>query len=80
MFKTSNKAHINYLAKIVILNNVRRHQNADRLQCVMIDGNNVVIGNNAKDGDLGIFFPLESKINDEFLSRLSLFRDKEKKS
>lgn len=77
LLKISPKAHMNYLAKVVTLSNVRKHNNADRLKCVMIDGNNVIVGSHVKDGDLGIFFPLESKINHDFLHALSLFRDKE---
>lgn len=77
ILKASNDAKINYLAKVVKLTNVRKHIKADRLQCVMIDGNNVIVGIDVHDNDIGIFFPLESQINQEFLSALSLFRDKE---
>ena len=66
--KISEKANPNYLAKVVKLNNIRKHENADRLQCVAIDGNNVITGLDAKDGALYVYFPLESAINKEFLS------------
>lgn len=77
ILKTTTNANINYLAKIVKLSNVRKHTKADRLQCVMIDGNNVIVGIDVHNDDIGVFFPLESQINQEFLSALSLFRDKE---
>lgn len=67
----------NYLAKIVQLSGVRKHSNADRLQCVAIDGQNVITGLDAKDGDYYVFFPVESAINKEFLSSTNSFEDKE---
>ena len=74
--KISEKANHNYLAKVVQLNNIRKHENADRLQCVSIDGNNVITGLDAKDGALYVYFPLESAINKEFLSWGNSFEDK----
>ena len=58
----------NYVARVVKLENVRKHSNADRLQCVSILANNVITGLNAKDGDSYIYFPLECAINGEYLS------------
>jgi hypothetical protein len=66
----------NYLSKVVKLSNLRKHTNADRLQCVSIDGNNVITGTTQKDGDLVVFFPVESQINHEFLSFTNSFEDK----
>lgn len=71
----SIKEKSNYLAKIVKLHNVRKHSNADRLQCVAIDGNNVITGSGAKDGDIVVYFPLESQINAEFLCDTNSFAD-----
>lgn len=75
--KISEKANHNYLAKVVQLNNIRKHENADRLQCVSIDGNNVITGLDAQNGSLYVYFPLESAINKEFLSWGNSFEDKE---
>ena len=75
--KISEKANLNYLAKVVELNNIRKHENADRLQCVAIDGNNVITGLDAQNGSLYVYFPLESAINKEFLSWSNSFEDKE---
>lgn len=74
--KISESANHNYLAKVVQLNNIRKHENADRLQCVSIDGNNVITGLDAKEGALYVYFPLESAINKEFLSWGNCFEDK----
>lgn len=73
---TSDKANPNYLAKVVRLMHLRKHSNADKLQCVMLDGNNVIVGIDQKEGDLGVVFPLESQLSDWFLKQNNLYRDK----
>ncbi len=75
--KISEKANSNYLAKVVEMNNLRKHSNADRLQCFSVDGNNVITGLDAQNGALYVYFPLESAINKEFLSWGNCFEDKE---
>jgi hypothetical protein len=77
MLKISENAAKNYLAKIVKLSNVRKHSNADKLQCVTIDGCNVVTGMDAKDGDLYVYFPVESALNKDYLSWSNSFEKKE---
>ena len=67
MLKTNLK-DTNYRAKIVQLKNIRKHSNADKLQCVTIDFQTVITGMNAKEGDIYIYFPLECAINKEYLS------------
>lgn len=67
----------NYLAQVVKLANVRKHTNADRLQCVTVQGNNVITGLDAKDGDLYIYFPIECAINGEYLSWSNSFSSPE---
>lgn len=64
----------NYNAVVVELNGVHKHSNADRLQCVNIFGNNVIVGLDAKDGDVGLFFPIESQIGKEFAEANDLIR------
>lgn len=76
MITTSTTANPNYLCKIVQLKGLKKHSNADRLQTVMIDFQNVITGMDAKDGDFYIYFPVESKINSNFLSFTNSFRDK----
>ena len=76
MLSVKNKGS-NYLAQVVRLSGIRKHSNADRLQCVNIQGNNVITGLDAKDGLLYVYFPLECKINSNFLSHTNSFRDKD---
>lgn len=75
MFSKSNDHNPNYLASVVKLNGLRKHANADKLQCVSLFGNNVITGMNAKDGELYIYFPLECAISTEFLKYTNSFRD-----
>jgi hypothetical protein len=77
MLKISENANKNYLAKVVKLSNVRKHSNADKLQCVTIDGCNVVTGMDAKDGELYVYFPVESALNKDYLSWSNSFEKKE---
>lgn len=77
MLKVSSNANPNYLAKVVKLPPVRKHTNADRLGCVSIDGNNVITSLDAKEGELYIYFPVESVIDKEFLAWSNSFEDKE---
>ena len=77
MLKKSETAHANYLSKVVKIEGLRKHSNADRLQCVTIDGFNVITGLDAKDGMLYIYFPAESALNAEYLSWSNSYEDKE---
>ena len=77
MISKSDKHNPNYLAKVVELKGVHKHPGADRLQVVTIDFQNVITGMDAKDGDLYVYFPLESTINKDFLSFTNSFRDKD---
>ena len=77
MLTTSKDANKNYLAKVVKLEGVTKHSNADRLQTVKIDFNTVITGMDAKDGDIYVYFPVESKINEMFLAETNSYSDKE---
>jgi hypothetical protein len=76
MFKISEKSNPNYLAQIVALENIRPHPNADRLKIATIQGNSVIVGLDAKEGDVYVYFPLECAINKEFISWSNSFSDK----
>ena len=47
-----------YKAKVVKLS-VKPHPNADRLQLGYVNGIQVIVGLDAKDGDIGAFFPCD---------------------
>lgn len=75
MIQTSKTSNPNYLCKVVQLKGLTKHKNADRLQTVLIDFQTVITGMDAKEGDIYIYFPVECKINQEFLSFTNSFRD-----
>lgn len=71
-----NLEDTNYRAKIVKLEGLRKHSNADKLQVATIDFNNVITGLEAKDGDIYVYFPLECAINKDFLAWSNSFEEK----
>jgi len=73
----SQEANPNYLAKIIKVTNLQKHPNADKLQMCLVDFQNVITGMDTKEGDVCVFFPLESAINVNFLAATNSFRDKE---
>lgn len=77
MITKSDKHNPNYLCKIVIIDKLRKHNNADKLQIATIDFQDVVTGLDTKIGDIYVYFPVESKINKDFLSYTNSFRNKE---
>lgn len=66
-----------YEAYITTLKNVRRHSNADRLQVGECFGNQVIIDLSYKEGDIGIYFPTDGKLGQEFAEANNLLRKKD---
>lgn len=65
-----------YKAKVCKLS-VKPHSNADRLQLGYVQGIQVIVGNDVKDGDIGVFFPCDGQLSEEFLSTHNLYRHSE---
>lgn len=74
----SKNANVNYLAKIVDIQNFRAHSNPEvtRLKCCTIDGFNIITGIDSQPG-LYIYFPTACCINSTLLSYCNLYRHKE---
>ena len=66
-----------YEAYITTLKNVRKHSNADRLQVAECFGNQVIIDLSAKEGDIGIYFPIDGKLSEEYATKNDLVRRKD---
>lgn len=66
-----------YEAYIVKINNIRKHDNADRLQIAEIFNNNVIVGLDTKMGDVGIYFPVDGKLGKEYAEENNLLRKKD---
>lgn len=64
----------NYAAVVVSLKEFRQLDNCDNVQHAVIFGNFVIVGKDAKEGDVGLFFPLETALSPEFLSNNNLYR------
>ena len=76
MLKISEQANPNYLAEIVRIEKLEKHPNADKLQIAVINYNRVITGLSAKEGDIYVYFPLESAIDKDYLSWSNSFEDK----
>ena len=70
----SEHCNENYLAKVIKIKNIKKHPNADRLQIVTVDYQNIIVNMSFKEGDIVVFVPAEAQINKEFLSKTNSFR------
>lgn len=66
-----------YCAYITTLKNLRKHDNADRLQCCEIFGNNVIVDLSYQAGDKVIYFPVDGQLSEEFARENDLVRRKD---
>lgn len=73
----SEKYDPNYLCKVIKINVIKEHSNAEKLVCIDVDGNNIITSKGVEKGDVYVYFPPESKINAEYLSLTNSFRDSE---
>lgn len=64
-----------YNAIVTRLTNVRPHSNADKVQLATCHGNQVVIGLDSLEGHLGVYFPSDGQLSDEFCKANNLYRD-----
>lgn len=74
--KLEVKNNVNYSAQIVEIKNLISLENCDNIQGTMILGNHIIISNDVREGDVGVFFPVESKLSDDYLKFNNLYRDK----
>lgn len=66
-----------YKAYITNLKNVRPHPNADRLQLADCFGNTVCVSLEYKEDDLGVYFPVDGQLSEEFCQVHDLVRRKD---
>jgi hypothetical protein len=77
ILSTSNDYNPNYVARIVTLEQLAPHPQADRLQLATVCGSVVITGLNAQVGDTYVYFPVECVINRKFLAWSNSFSDPE---
>lgn len=56
----------NYVGYVVKVKELRPHTNADRLVIATFFGNDTCVSNNIQIGDIGIYFPSDLQLNEEF--------------
>ena len=66
--------HCGYVVQITELH---PHSNADRLQIATIFGASVIVDLNVKVGDLGIYFPIDLQLSEEYCAQNNLVRKKD---
>ena len=66
--------HVGYIVQIKEL---QKHPNADRLQIAIIFGASVIVDLKTKIGDLGIYFPIDLQLSEEYCRENDLVRRKD---
>lgn len=68
----------NYCATIVEIKSIIPLEGCDNIQSTIIFGNSIIIGKDTNVGDIGIYFPAETQLSDEFARMNNLYRHTEK--
>lgn len=66
-----------YCGYVTRLKNVRKHSNADRLQLADCFGNTVIVSLEYTEGQLGVYFPVDGQLSEEFCRVNDLVRRKD---
>lgn len=66
-----------YCGYITRLKNVRKHSNADRLQLADCFGNTVIVSLEYTEGQLGVYFPVDGQLSEEYCKINDLVRRKD---
>ena len=66
-----------YCGYVTRLKNVRKHSNADRLQLADCFGNTVIVSLDYFEGQLGVYFPVDGQLSEEFCEVNDLVRRKD---
>ena len=73
--KLEIKGNANYAATIVSIKNIIPLEGCDNIVGTTILGNSVIIGKDTPLHSLGIYFPSECQLSDEFVKANNLYRD-----
>lgn len=66
-----------YCGYIITLHNLRKHSNADRLQCATIFNQNVIVDLSYYNGQKVVFFPTDGQLSEEFAAENNLVKKKD---
>ena len=75
--KLNKPKNLNYCATVVAIKTLVPLNNCDNVQAAIIMGNQVIVGNDVKIGDVGLFFPLECQLSSKYLKENNLYRKPE---
>ena len=67
----------NYNATVVEIKTLVPLENCNNVQSAIIMGNQVIVGKDVQIGDIGLFFPVETALSEQYLSANNLYRNKE---
>lgn len=76
-FILSKEHNPNYLATICRIGEIFPIEGADKLVKTVVNGYDIVIGKDHKEGEIVVYFPVESAINEMYLSKNNLFERSE---
>lgn len=65
---------MSYQAIIAPLTNVRAHSNADKLRLATVKGYQIVVGLENFEGEMGVFFPCDGQLSEEFATANDLIQ------
>lgn len=68
---------MSYCGFVVEVKELRKHSNADRLQVATFFGNDTIVDISTKIGDIGIYFPSDGQLSEEYCKYNDLVRRKD---
>lgn len=66
--------HCGYVVKV---EHIRKHENADKLQIATFFGNDTVVDLSVNVGDIGVYFPVDLQLSEEYCEKNNLVRKKD---
>jgi len=76
--KFEEPANSNYVATIVRVNSINELTNCDNVVGIPFFGMQAIVGRDTEVGDIGILFPAEVQLSDEFVRENNLYRHSDK--
>lgn len=73
--KLETPKNINYCATVVKIENVIPLENCDFVVGTSIMGNQVIVGKDIQIGEIGLYFPVEAKLSEQYLGNNNLYKD-----
>ena len=67
----------NYAAVVVEIKTLVPLEKCDNVQAAIIMGNQIIVSKEVKIGDIGLFFPVETALSNEYLKANNLYRKPE---